>query len=93
MGSMKREQERLWACEASAKIIALRAKCLVKCDLCEFEIDNFGDIVDAYRLGNYLFSNGDPLTNFFSSRVEMTDAILHVVKHAPTDCPCCVDRD
>lgn len=37
-----------------------------------------GDVTDAYKLGNYLISKGDPLVADFDDRRDMTDTIKAV---------------
>ena len=71
--------------------IALQAGVLQACKThSDVIFDGPHDIEDAYRLGNYKFSNGE-MENIFESRKKMTDSIKHAVEdnNGPEECWAC----
>ncbi|MGA9070037.1 MAG: hypothetical protein WB424_07275 [Terracidiphilus sp.] len=72
--------------------IAVDAGVLKKCEWHDNVINMFGDEADAYKLGNYLFSNGK-LEGVFSERTEMTDAIKNAIQSAGIECALCAKID
>jgi hypothetical protein len=86
--SLEIEREAQWG---AAQEIALRAGVLTRCDVCE-DITNDGDgeeIESAYKLGNYLITQNDPLVDLFKGdRRLMTDTIQAVVDDHGESCYC-----
>lgn len=91
MGSMKNaeiEKQALWSI---AEAVALRAGVLKQCSVCEDIIDDGGgeEIEAAYKLGNFLISNQEPLVEEFSgNRRLLTDTIQAVVHDHGPNCYC-----
>ncbi len=80
---MRQEQARLVATE-----IAIEAEVLRRCEYHDDTVlDDGGDPVDAYRLGNAKFSSGE--TGIFESRREMTDLIKEEIEWASDECSSC----
>jgi hypothetical protein len=77
------EEHRAWGAQ-----IALEAGVLKRCKFhdCVYYAD--GEIIPAYKLGNYKFTKGE-LSNIFSERTEMTDAIKGAVEDAALSCWVC----
>ena len=80
--------------DSVATSIAIKAGVLERCEHHEDVVFSGGnDIEEAYKLGNSMYS-ADELSNVFSSRREMTDAIQHVVESIFSDeCPDCAKWD
>jgi DNA-directed RNA polymerase subunit N (RpoN/RPB10) len=88
MGFAKQEQEARCARDEAASEIAVRARVNVRCPDCGEITANFGDVADAYRLGNWLYSHHDGLVSVFRNRSEMTDAIRRAVDETGIECFC-----
>ncbi len=91
MGQSKRHMEEQERKRDDALAIAIQAGVIEEC---EFHpgtyYDGGADIEEAYKLGNFLFSQGD-VEGAFDSRREMTDFIKEAVEeyHAVDECQCC----
>lgn len=71
--------------------IGLQAGALQRCEYHSYVIfDGPNNIEDAYKLGNFKFSNGE-MKNIFDSRREMTDSIKHAIadNNGPDSCWAC----
>ena len=66
--------------EGVAASILVRAEVWSNCPNCGDLIDDGGggEVTDAYKLGNYLISKGDPLVADFDDRRDMTDTVKAV---------------
>lgn len=89
MSIIKRHMEDMEGRTNLATDIAIRAGVLERCEYCESTVfQGSGDIEDAYKLGNTLFSSGE-VSDAFSSRREMTDAIKETVESGDHAADCC----
>jgi len=89
MSMIKRHMEHLEEQRQVATKIAIDAGVISPCEYhSDVILDNLGDRTDAYKLGNYLFTQGK-LEGTFSSRKEMTDAIEAAVEDSGMDCGYC----
>ncbi len=89
MGAAKREMERREECRRAAESIAVRAGLLERCVCGDIKDPGSWDFEGAYKLGNYLMTKGDPLTEpFQGNRREMTDMIKEVGETTPDECHC-----
>jgi hypothetical protein len=76
--------------------IALRAGILQRCDAHTDTIlgTDETDFTIAYRLGNALMTQGDPLVAIFrGDRREMTDNIKAAIESSGEGCPSCAKYD
>lgn len=90
MGAVKEwalEQEQLSGVAAE---VAVRAGLLSRCELCEGIYDPMSnDVESAYKLGNYLISQGDPLVEGFDGdRRRLTDLLKDITQDYPSECEC-----
>jgi hypothetical protein len=88
MSMVKRLMEHQAEQERVVTKIAVDAGVLKKCEWHGDVFTTFGDETDAYKLGNYLFSN-EKLEGVFSDRTEMNDAIKHAIESAGIECNLC----
>jgi hypothetical protein len=85
MGRVKNDAIQQYEYEEKGAEILIRAGIGVRCPICGEFLCEETDYTDAYKLGNYLFNQGDPLADF-KSRREMTDAIKRAGDNAPPAC-------
>jgi len=88
MGMLKRMEEQKQQMDEVARIILGRVGTIQECGMCAGHTTSGDDPVDAYKLANTLFTNGDPLVEIFSDRQSMTDTIKTVNTETPFDCGC-----
>jgi predicted RecB family nuclease len=74
---------------AVAISIAVRAGVLKYCDRHSNHYHPSDDLTPAYKLGNYLITNGE-VDNFDDSR-DMTDHVKEAVESAADECYACAD--
>ena len=74
--------------------IAIRAEELKTCEVCggTFEVHSEDSLNTAYRIGNALISNNDPLTRDFKNtsqrRRELTDMLQNLWTDFSDECRC-----
>lgn len=90
MGQAKHEMMKAEERNELALSIAARAGVLDYCDHHGVYSQAGGDVEDAYKLGNTLFTSGE-LGDQFDSRREMTDAIKEAVESCAGECYACSD--
>ena len=100
---MKRLMEHRDHLDGVAASILVRAKVWSHCEGCGNLIGDggYGDPTGAYKLGNYLISQKDPLVAEFERRRDMTDTVKAVYESShgglAVDRSCCdcrrIDRD
>lgn len=79
--------------EGAVEAIALRAGCLTSCQVCGQTYSTGEDIVAAYKLGNRLITNNDPLTEVFGGdRKAMTDALESLRSEYMDFCTYCTKK-
>jgi hypothetical protein len=86
-------EEEIEAKRDMAVEIAIEAGVIKRCEIHEDVIlEDGADIEDAYRLGNYKFTNGE-LADTFRDRREMTDTIKEMVEwhgYGADECALCM---
>jgi hypothetical protein len=90
MGQAKHEIMKAEERNDLALSIARRAGVLDFCAHHGVSSQSGGDIEDAYKLGNTLFTSGE-VSGQFESRREMTDAIKNAVESCAHECYDCSD--
>jgi hypothetical protein len=88
MSAVKEAMEAAWEKTLAAEEIAVDAGVLLRCEVHDVVYDNQGDPADAYRLGNYRFTNGQ-LGGVFTDRREMTDTIQAAIAESAEECGYC----
>jgi hypothetical protein len=86
MGYAKQQEMEREAQDGVATSIAVAAGVMTECPIHEDVVMEGGaDPVDAYRLGNAMFTRGE--VALFESRREMTDALKRVMAgYRPSEC-------
>ncbi len=73
--------------------IAIRAGCLTRCVACGQVYDTGEDITAAYKFGNHLITQNDPLVAVFGGdRKAMTDAIENIQSEYAGECTYCCGK-
>ena len=90
MSSAKDQIARLEQQRSAAVAIALEVDLLKRCDIHGEVYDPLSNnFEEAYKYGNHLFSQHDPLVAVFESRTEMTDALKNITHDYGDECPDC----
>ncbi|CAM2822028.1 hypothetical protein [Vibrio neptunius] len=93
MSGTKRYWEHQEAKRQAATQIAIESGALRECEVHDdILLEGSSDIEEAYKLGNFKFTQGQ-LNGVFDSRKEMTDLILEAKELANYQCERCNDPD
>ncbi|MEO1016315.1 MAG: hypothetical protein AAFY56_01290 [Pseudomonadota bacterium] len=92
MGGAKRMLEDAEDKRQIALEIAMTAGALATCELHDCAINRDDDPTPAYKLGNALISQSDPLVaNFYGNRRELSDYIKEVIEDTNDECVRCAE--
>lgn len=90
MGIAKRKLEKRLDKLSIATEIALQAGVLIKCDIHDAAYRGLKDPVNAYKLGNFKYTNEDPMISIFDSRNDLTKYLQEILEEPLLDqCPYC----
>jgi hypothetical protein len=80
--------------EDAAIKICIHTKVMARCLVHNYVVyDNYGDIEEAYKYANSLYTSKDALVSSFASRKDMTDTIKGVVDKHGDACYQCEPDD